>query len=97
MICGVPVPAIAEPHPVCWPGGRLRELLPMALPPAGYGLVGPVAFPNTELGFVGEFGFVGPVGAPADWLPNTELGLVGELGFVGPVGVPAEPPAELLP
>jgi hypothetical protein len=83
MICGVPVLAIEAPHPVCWLPGELRE----GLPPAGYGLVGPV-----EL-----------LADPADWLaptfeaPNTELGFVDELGFVGPVGVPAEPPDRLAP
>jgi hypothetical protein len=67
MICGVPVAVIAEPHSVWWPGVGLPEVLvdPMAFPPAGYGLVGPVeSLPD-----------------PADWLPNTELGFAGELGF----------------
>jgi hypothetical protein len=77
MICGVPVAAIAEPHSVSWPGVGLPELLlePVALPPAGFGLVGPV-----EL-----------LADPADWFPNTEFGFVGELGLEEPLGVPAEP------
>jgi hypothetical protein len=80
MIWGVPVAAIADPHPLFSPDDGLRELVFKALPPGGYGLVGPVEVlarspdwfeallggPITELGFVGELGLVGPVEAPAD-------------------------------
>jgi hypothetical protein len=105
MICGVPVAAIAEPHSVWRPDVGLPELLlePVALPPAGFGLVGPESLadpadwlPNTEFGFVGKLGLEEPLAVPAEpadcvalefEVPNTVLGFAGELGLGGTAGL----------